>query len=283
MASHKASQVEKILAAKTPSLRSVISTLNVESVHDSLKDTLGFPGGSQLVEDEVIKYGDLQLTVAAKAITLLADQLFSPALLLAERVERGLLSAPGLSVLELGAGCALPSLLLSTLGTPPTTIVVTDYPDPDILENLVRNVQRNKSMVVPGCTLYSCGYEWGADVAPLLWEFGIEGRGYDVVILSDLLHFHGSHTALISSVNALLSHSQEARIHVAAGNYTKREVCDNFLRLSEEAGLEFDEILPSEGEHEWLGRSLVSGIDEMALKTRKAACRYWVGQRAVAA
>ncbi|KAJ6557952.1 hypothetical protein B0H19DRAFT_1028547 [Mycena capillaripes] len=256
---------------------------NPEDPADILNDAVEFLGGSQVVEDEVIKYGDLQLTVAAKegkANTFLADHLFSPGLFLAERIERGLLPAHELSVIELGAGCALPSLLMSTLPAPPATIVVTDYPDPGILGNLVRNVERNKYLVSSGCTVHCRGYEWGTDVTPLLADTGrAASHGFDIVILSDLLHFHSSHAGLVSSIDALLARSSEARVHVASGNYTKPEVCDNFLRLAVRAGFIFDEILPSDEERQWLGIFPVSGLDKTALTTRKAACRYWVGRR----
>ncbi|KAK7044843.1 hypothetical protein R3P38DRAFT_2609143 [Favolaschia claudopus] len=247
---------------------------------DILNDALEFLGGKQVVENEVITYGDLQLTVAqkeGKANTLLADHLFSPALFLAERIERGLLTAPGQNVIELGAGSALPSLLLSTLADPPTKIVATDYPDPGILGNLVRNMTQNTHLVSSGCTVSSSGYEWGTDVAPLLKTSG--SGGYDVVILSDLLHFHSSHEVLVSSVDALLARSQDARIHVAAGTYTKPDVCDNFLRLSAKAGFVFEEVISSTEEQEWSGKLAVGGLDSEALKARKAACRYWVGRR----
>ncbi|KAF8162447.1 hypothetical protein K438DRAFT_1618334 [Mycena galopus ATCC 62051] len=223
-----------------------------------------------------------------KANTLLGDHLFSPGLFLAERIERGLLPAHELKVIELGAGGALPSLLLSTRSTPPTTIVVTDYPDPGILENLVRNVERNSHLVSHGCNVRCCGYEWGTDVAPLLCVCRMTassdvdlpaGPGYDIIILSDLLYFHSSHVVLVSSIGALLARSPEARVHVAAGNYTKPEVCDNFLRLSANAGFIFEEIFSSDEEREWLGNSPVSGLDKTALTIRKAACRYWVGRR----
>ncbi|KAJ7468060.1 hypothetical protein FB451DRAFT_1352434 [Mycena latifolia] len=256
----------------------------LEDPADILNDALAFLGGSKVVEDEIIKYGDLQLTVAAKvtrmqvdftyllliwmsqegkANTLLADHLFSPGLFLAERIERGLIPVHNLNVIEFGAGCALPSLLMSTLAAPPATIVVTDYPDPGILGNLVRNVERNSHLVSPRCTVRCGGYEWGTDVTPLLAYPGIAGHGYDLVVLSDLLHFHSSHAVLISSVEALLAHSPAARVHVAAGNYTKPDVCDNFLHE----------------EREWLGGSSVSGLDRLALAARKGACRYWVGRR----
>lgn len=40
--------------------------MDLEDPEDILNDALEFLGGRQVVEDEVIKYGDLQLTVAAK-------------------------------------------------------------------------------------------------------------------------------------------------------------------------------------------------------------------------
>ena len=71
-------------------------------------------------------------------------------------------------VIELGAGCALPSLLLSTLLEPPSLIVVTDYPDEGILGNLKRNVETNRDVVTKGCSVQSYGYEWGTDASHLL-------------------------------------------------------------------------------------------------------------------
>ena len=71
-------------------------------------------------------------------------------------------------VIELGAGCALPSLLLSTLSEPPSLVVVTDYPDEGILGNLKRNVEKNRNVVTKGCLVQSYGYEWGTDTSHLL-------------------------------------------------------------------------------------------------------------------
>lgn len=122
-----------------------------------------------------------------EANTLLADHLFSPALFLAERIERGLIpvshrtgqspfytliSAEATmhesTVVELGAGCALPSLLMTATSEPPSLVVVTDYPDDVILGNLKRNVERNRQLVTGGCEVRCRGYEWGKGVEPLM-------------------------------------------------------------------------------------------------------------------
>ena len=63
-------------------------------------------------------------------------------------------------VIELGAGCALPSLL-STLSEPPSLIVVTDYPDEGIMENLRRKVEKNCDVVTKDYSVQSYEYEWG--------------------------------------------------------------------------------------------------------------------------
>ena len=71
-------------------------------------------------------------------------------------------------VVELGAGCALPSLLSSTLPNPPALAVITDYPDPIIIGNLTANVERNRPHYNDTCSVYATGYEWGRDVDYLL-------------------------------------------------------------------------------------------------------------------
>lgn len=44
---------------------------------------------------------------------------------------------------------------------------------------------------------------------------GSEIMGYDVVILSDLLHFHSSHNVLITSLKSLLRKTADSRVYIA--------------------------------------------------------------------
>ena len=73
-------------------------------------------------------------------------------------------------VVELGAGCALPSLLASTLPTPPALVVITDYPDEAILANLRINFHANQRLIADGCSVFLAGHEWGSDTTPILYE-----------------------------------------------------------------------------------------------------------------
>ncbi|KDQ58730.1 hypothetical protein JAAARDRAFT_176816 [Jaapia argillacea MUCL 33604] len=252
-------------------------------LEDIFADSLSQLGEDVPAEDsDLVSYGPIIVSIAqkeGKANTLLADQLFSPGLLLAERIERGLVPLAGLTMIELGAGCALPSLLASMLSQPPSLVTITDYPDPTIIDNLRRNVERNSHVVSPGCIVKCIGYEWGQDVQSLLEALPPtkQPRGYDVVILSDLLHFDKSHTVLLESLTQLLVKSPLARAYVAAGKYTPTHVCDHFLRLGEQAGLDWDE---GEEEAEWLGPLKVGGygLDKVSLGVRKGMCRWWVGR-----
>lgn len=254
-------------------IRINMDTLDVEDV---LGDSIGLFGDEER-DDGTIQYGPLTLTTApkeGKANTLLADHLFSPSLLLAERMERGLIPLAGRSMVELGAGCALPSLLSATLADPPALVVITDYPDKTILDNLSGNVERNRASFSGRCDVRYVGYEWGTDVAPLL---RMAPGGYDVVVLSDLLHFDASHHVLLSSLTALLRKSGSARTYVAAGKYTPAPVCEHFLREGEKVGLVWEE---GEDESVWRGALDVrgGGLDREQLGVRKGMCRWWTGR-----
>jgi len=103
-------------------------------------------------------------------------------------------------------------------------------------------------------------------------------QGYDFMILSDLLHFHSSHDNLLSSIKSLLSRSNDSRVHVSAGNYTRPDVCYNFFSKCGDVGLVFDEVVASPSEEQWKGEMSVNGLTIDALTLRKSACRYWVGR-----
>lgn len=45
----------------------------------------------------------------------------------------------GRNVLELGAGAGLPGIVSAINGA--STVVVTDYPDPDLIENIAYNIE----------------------------------------------------------------------------------------------------------------------------------------------
>ena len=105
------------------------------------------------------------------------------------------------TVLELGAGAGLPSLVSAIKGA--RKVVLTDYPDPDLIENLRRNV-RECSILPTASVIHVDGYLWGASVEALKAELGSGDDGFDLLILADLLFNHSEHAKLISTVQQTL-------------------------------------------------------------------------------
>lgn len=106
--------------------------------------------------------------------------------------------------------------------------------------------------------------------------------GYDVVILSDLLHFDRSHPELLFSLCALLAHRPESRTYVAAGVYTRSEHCDSFLRNAEALGIvwcsSYEDESPEDQTDRWAGKMEITGLHPEQLQARKRMCRWWVGR-----
>ncbi|KAF2122961.1 putative methyltransferase-domain-containing protein [Lophiotrema nucula] len=114
------------------------------------------------------------------------------------------------SILELGAGAGLPSLICSVAGA--RKVVVTDYPDADLVENLRYNIAHcdllpNKSRIAAE------GYLWGAPIEDLIKHVPKEG-GFDVLILADLLFNHSEHAKLVKTVQLTLKKSSASRAYV---------------------------------------------------------------------
>ncbi|KAF9819705.1 hypothetical protein IEO21_01970 [Rhodonia placenta] len=107
------------------------------------------------------------------------------------------------TVLELGAGGGLPGIV--TAKNDAGMVALTDYPDAALLENLAHNVQTN----VPPESLprvHVKGYIWGHPVAPLM-EMLPEteaSRGFDLIIMSDLVFNHSQHNALLKTCEQVL-------------------------------------------------------------------------------
>lgn len=110
-------------------------------------------------------------------------------------------------VLELGAAASLPSLICAI--NQASKVVSTDYPDPDLLENIQINFDDNKQYISKDTKVKVVGYIWGNDVRPIIYE-DIEDEDqlpaevkeedkYDLIILSDLIFNHTEHHKLLQA------------------------------------------------------------------------------------
>lgn len=120
------------------------------------------------------------------------------------------------SLLELGCGAALPSIVAALLGA--SHVVATDYPDPIVLENLQHNLTayrpvlntRNSSAQLSGM-----GFLWGESPTEVLECLPkSEIPGFDIVVLADVSFNHSEHAKLARSVAATLKRHKDAVAYV---------------------------------------------------------------------
>ncbi|ODV60474.1 S-adenosylmethionine-dependent methyltransferase ASCRUDRAFT_8693 [Ascoidea rubescens DSM 1968] len=119
------------------------------------------------------------------------------------------------NILELGAASALPSLICSYHN--PKKIVITDYPDFDLMENIKFNVknliqdnQNNKDNKdnKDNQNILVKGYIWGNDTIDLLNFINKDNKQtekFHLIILSDLVFNHTEHHKLLKTCRQLLS------------------------------------------------------------------------------
>ncbi|KAF9003041.1 hypothetical protein BDQ17DRAFT_1399955 [Cyathus striatus] len=113
----------------------------------------------------------------------------------------------GRAVLELGAAGALPSLVTAKNGAEHASfsnnVVITDYPDADLVNNINFNIERN----IPSsrrAAISVLGYIWGRPVQPLLNALPLSRR-FNLIILSDLIFNHSQHDALLTTCEQTLA------------------------------------------------------------------------------
>lgn len=153
------------------------------------------------------------------------------------------------TVLELGAGAGLPSLVCALNGA--STVVVSDYPDADLIDNLQYNIDTCALLPQPA-RVFAEGFLWGAGTERLLKHLsaaegkdGEEQHGFDVLILADLLFNHSEHGRLIATVQQTLKRTAEARALVFFTPYRpwllQKDLA--FFDLARQAGFVVEQIL----------------------------------------
>ncbi|KAF2757762.1 hypothetical protein EJ05DRAFT_439854 [Pseudovirgaria hyperparasitica] len=148
------------------------------------------------------------------------------------------------SVLEFGAASGLPSLVCILHGA--SHVVVTDYPDPDLIENIQNNIHQS----VPDSLrsrISAEGYLWGNDTENILSHLPITTTepGFDVLILADLLFNHSEHAKLLKSVQQTLKRTASATALVFFTPYRpwllEKDLA--FFDLAREGGFSVEKIL----------------------------------------
>lgn len=124
-------------------------------------------------------------------------------------------------MLELGGGAGLPSLVAALYGA--KHVVLTDYPDAELVENMQHNVRHAVPVRDLGDVVDVAGYKWGArDVPDIVQRHLPQGLaaddasgntngstsspdGFRLLILADVNFNHSEHAALADTIYLTLS------------------------------------------------------------------------------
>ncbi len=148
----------------------------------------------------------------------------------------------GRTVLELGAGAGLPSLVCTIYGA--SKVVVTDYPEAKLVANLRYNIEHcdlleNKENIVAE------GYLWGNPIESLQRHISSDTKGFDVLILADILFNHSEHKKLIGTLKDAMKPQPDSVALVFFTPYRPwlLEKDLRFFELAKESGLSVTKIL----------------------------------------
>jgi len=154
----------------------------------------------------------------------------------------------GRTVLEIGAGAGLPSIVAAVLGA--KKAVVTDFPDPELIVTMWKNIRGCPMLAVDNeedLNIVADGYVWGADVKPLLAHLSPEDaeKGFDVLVLADLLFRHSEHGKLVDTIEKSLKRAPESKAFVVFTSYRPwlKHKDLVFFDLARERGFIVDKIL----------------------------------------
>lgn len=117
------------------------------------------------------------------------------------------------NVLEIGAAAGVPSIIAAIKGA--RAVVMTDYSDPELVENMRHNAAAAAPMILSGSQLHVTGYKWGADTSELMSLLPVDrasdaGPKFDTLIMADVVYSHREHPNLIKTMQETLKRSEDA-------------------------------------------------------------------------
>lgn len=110
--------------------------------------------------------------------------------------------------MEIGAAAGVPSIISAVKGA--RTVVMTDYPDPELVENMRHNASLAAPMIPSSSSLHVDGYKWGNPVEPLFEYLPEGGKGFDLLIMADVVYNYPEHPNLIKIMQQCLKKTSDA-------------------------------------------------------------------------
>lgn len=122
-------------------------------------------------------------------------------------------------VLEIGAAAGVPSIIAAVRGA--RTVVMTDYHDPDLVDNMRHNAAAAAPLIPADSHLHVAGYKWGADTEEIMSflptttttttpRSSDDVTGFDTLIMADVVYSHREHPNLIKTMHMTMKKSADA-------------------------------------------------------------------------
>ncbi|KAI8917432.1 hypothetical protein BC831DRAFT_431719 [Entophlyctis helioformis] len=180
--------------------------------------------------------------VDAKNTGLFAHHLWKASILVSRLLVKdnrsgGMFDVVGKSVLELGAGAGLPSIVCALLGA--QLVVSSDYPDDHLIKTLDKNLSANLAgKLLDGQSVHAVPHIWGEPVDNML----VPAAGFDRIILADTFWMGHQHDNLLKDLVAMLAPT--GSVIAAAGLHSGRMTMEKFfIRAKEDYGFVVERIM----------------------------------------
>lgn len=148
----------------------------------------------------------------------------------------------GKDILEIGAAAGVPSIVCALRGA--RNVVMTDYPDPDLVDNMRRNAVSAAPQISPRTSLHVDGYKWGSPTDTIISYLPTGATGFDVLIMADVVYSHREHGNLIKTLHQTLKKSPAAMALVVFTPYQPWLLpkTEKFFPLAEQSGFRVTKI-----------------------------------------
>ena len=141
--------------------------------------------------------------------------IWNGARVLAQYMERNPSLFRDRTILELGAGAGLPGIV-AAVEVGAKAVVLTDYPDEDLIDNLRHNAHETRNTNnTNGPIVEVRGYLWGDKNSEPLFEALPSTEhdigGFDILLMADLNFNHHCHESLAESISLTMRKSGDAK------------------------------------------------------------------------
>ena len=143
------------------------------------------PNGTYTFDDLTIENIKIHTRKTKNYDGLFVDDVWPGAVVISNYLVKNPILVKDKSILEFGAGAALPSLVCLRLN--PSLVVITDYPESSVINNIHSLIYENGFNEGNSTNVFVQSHIWGDDVSNLLSYELLDGKKFNLIILAELL------------------------------------------------------------------------------------------------